>query len=121
MSYTTFKFENLNIQKQKQGKQEINVVSVEITNFGTVPGTEIVQFYLDEISSSVSRPVKELKGFQRIFLNPGETKKVYFSITPDLLESHNLDMIKSIEPGKYDVMIGGSSEDVVSGSFEIVN
>ncbi|MGA7719771.1 MAG: beta-glucosidase BglX [Ignavibacteriaceae bacterium] len=121
LSYTTFKFENLNIQKQKQGKQEINVVSVEITNFGTVPGTEIVQFYLDEISSSVSRPVKELKGFQRIFLNPGETKKVYFSITPDLLESHNLDMIKSIEPGKYDVMIGGSSEDVVSGSFEIVN
>jgi beta-glucosidase len=121
LSYTTFKFENLNIQKQKQSKQEINVVSVELTNSGTVPGTEIVQLYLHEISSSVSRPVKELKGFQRIFLNPGETKKVYFSITPDLLESYNSDMIKTIEPGKYDVMIGGSSEDVVSGSFEIVN
>jgi beta-glucosidase len=121
LSYTTFKFENLNIQKQKQGKQDINVVSVQITNSGTVPGTEIAQLYLHKISSNVSRPVKELKGFRRIFLNPGETKKVYFSITPDLLESYNSDMIKTIEPGKYDVMIGGSSEDVVNGSFEIVN
>jgi len=120
LSYTTFKYNNLKIQKSSQGKEEINIVSVDVTNSGTVPGTEIAQLYLHEISSSVSRPLKELKGFQRIFLNPGETKKVYFSITPGLLEAYNSDMIKTIEPGKYDVMIGGNSDDVISGSFEII-
>ena len=121
LSYTTFKYDNLNIQKKKMGKQEINQVSVDITNSGKLPGTEIAQLYLHDISASVSRPVKELKGFQRIFLNPGETKKVYFPVTPGMLEFYNSEMIKTIEPGKYDVMIGGNSDDVKSGSFEIVN
>jgi beta-glucosidase len=121
LSYTTFKFDNMDIQKQKLRKKKINVVSIDVTNSGNMPGTEIAQLYLHKISSGVSRPVKELKGFQRIFLNPGETKKINFSITPGMLESYNTEMIKTIEPGKYDVMIGGSSDEVVSGSFEIVN
>jgi beta-glucosidase len=121
LSYTVFNYENLEIQKKKLGKTDKNQVSVDVTNSGKLPGTEIVQLYLHDITASVSRPVKELKGFQRIFLNPGETKKVYFSITPGMLEFYNSEMIKTIEPGKYDVMIGGNSDDFKSDSFEIVN
>jgi beta-glucosidase len=121
LSYTTFKFDKLEIQKGTMSKLDTNAVTVELTNTGRVACTETVQLYLHDITASVSRPVKELKGFQRVFLNVGETKKVSFFITPGMLEFYNADMIKAIEPGKYDVMIGGSSNDVVSGTFEIVN
>jgi beta-glucosidase len=120
LSYTSFSFENINIQKNKMNKLDTNIVSINVTNSGKVPGAEIVQLYLHDVTASVSRPVKELKGFQRIFLNPGETKKLSFFITPSMLQFYNVDMIKTIEPGKIDVMIGGDSDNVVSSSFEIV-
>ena len=73
--------------------------------------------YLRDEVASVTRPVKELKGFQKIKLLPGETKKIYFNITPDMLSFYGLSMKKIIEPGKFDVMIGGSSDKVISKSF----
>jgi beta-glucosidase len=86
------------------------VVSVNVTNTGKVKGEEIVQMYIRDKVSSLTRPVKELKGFQKISLNPGETKTVSFTITDDLLRFWDKDMRYVVEPGDFDIMIGPSSE-----------
>jgi hypothetical protein len=78
---------------------------------GKIQGDEIVQMYIKDIVSSVTRPVKELKGFARISLKPGETKKVVFEITPEKLAFHNLDMKYVVEPGVFEIMTGPSSRD----------
>ncbi len=121
LSYTTFKFSDIKVDKKKIKKNDSLRVSVDIKNTGTYDGTEIAQLYIRDLVADVTRPVKELKGFKRIYLNHGETKKITFTITPDMLEFYNIDMEKTIEPGKFNVMIGGSSEDVISTSFDVVN
>ena len=121
LSYTTFKFSDIKVDKKKIKKNDSLRVSVDIKNTGTYDGTEIAQLYIRDLVADVTRPVKELKGFKRIYLNHGETKKITFTITPDMLEFYNIYMEKTIEPGKFNVMIGGSSEDVISTSFDVVN
>ena len=86
-------------------------VTVEVTNAGKIEGDEIVQMYIRDVVSSVTRPVKELKGFARISLKPGETKKVKFDITPEKLAFHNIDMKYVVEPGVFEIMTGPSSND----------
>jgi beta-glucosidase len=86
-------------------------VTVEVTNTGKVAGDEIVQLYIRDVVSTVTRPVKELRGFARISLKPGETRKVTFDITPDKLAFHNLDMKFVVEPGDFEIMTGPSSRD----------
>jgi beta-glucosidase-like glycosyl hydrolase len=111
LSYTKFSYSDPKLEKQVIRKNESTAVSVLVKNTGKVTGTEIVQMYIRDKVSSVTRPVKELKGFQRISLAPGETKKVKIEITPDTLAFHNIDMQYVVEPGEFEIMVGSSSRD----------
>lgn len=105
LSYNTYNY-TAPVEKNR-------TVFVSVTNNGKIKGDEIVQMYIHQKKgSSVVRPVKELKGFQRISLNPGETKPVYFTITDDLLKHWTADMKYEVEPGVYEIMIGRNSNDV---------
>ncbi len=120
LSYTTFDFSNLKIDKTTISTNGSAIVSVDVTNTGTTTGTEIVQLYIRDIVASVTRPVKELKGFKRIQLRPGETKKVQFTVTAGMLSFYNSEMKKIIEPGKFDIMVGNNSDNVLTTSLEVV-
>jgi beta-glucosidase len=111
LSYTTFEYGDLSIDKNKIGKEESATVSVEVKNTGKREGSEIVQLYIRDDYSSVTRPVKELKGFKRIYLKPGENKTITFKITPQMLASYNLDMNYVVESGVFTIMLGSSSRD----------
>lgn len=111
LSYTTFRYGKPQLGKQSIRVGESTFVKVEITNTGNLPGDEIVQLYIRDKVSTVTRPVKELKGFQRISLQPGETRTVNLEITPDKLAFHNIDMKFVVEPGEFIIMTGCSSRD----------
>lgn len=116
LSYTQYKYDNLKIDKEEIGKNDIVKVSVDITNVGQKDGEEIVQLYIRDEYSSATRPVKELKGFQRIVLKKGEIKTVTFEVTPDKLAFYDVDMKYGVEPGTFKVLVGSSScdEDLLS-------
>lgn len=111
LSYTTFKYGNLRLSKDRIKPDEPVVVSVEVTNTGNRAGDEVVQLYVRDQVSSVTRPVKELKGFARISLQPGETRTVQFTLAPESLSFLNEEMRRVVEPGKFDIMVGPSSSD----------
>lgn len=111
LSYTTYAYDNLKLDRAKTSPDGTVGVSVDVTNTGNREGTEIVQLYIRDKFSSVTRPVKELKDFARITLKPGETRRVNFSITPDKLAFYDKKMKKVVEPGEFIVMVGPSSED----------
>lgn len=122
LSYTTFAYDNLRISAPKMRKTETLRVTVDVSNTGDREGEEVVQLYIQDEYSSVTRPVKELKGFERIRLLPGEKKTVSFDITPDQLSFYELNMNRVIENGAFKVMVGSSSKDndlLVEG-FEVV-
>jgi beta-glucosidase len=111
LSYTQFRFSPPRLKKSAIGKKESTVVRVDVTNTGPRVGDEVVQMYIRDQVSSVTRPVRELKGFQRITLAPGETKRVALEITPEHLAFYNIDMKHVVEPGVFEVMVGNSSRD----------
>ncbi|MDH7603730.1 MAG: glycoside hydrolase family 3 N-terminal domain-containing protein [Melioribacter sp.] len=111
MSYTKFKFINHRLTKDKIKLGETTQLSVVVQNVGDMAGEEVVQLYIRDIFSSVTRPVKELKGFKKIKLQPGESKTVIFDITPELLSFTNIDMEFTVEPGEFEIMVGNSSRD----------
>ena len=111
LSYTRFRYGKPVLRKTGINKGDTARVTVEVTNTGKVAGDEIVQLYIRDVVSTVTRPVKELRGFARISLKPGETRKVTFDITPDKLAFHNLDMKFVVEPGDFEIMTGPSSRD----------
>lgn len=119
LSYTTFNYKNIKADKTRINKNDFVTVSVDVTNTGELQGEEVVQLYIQDEFASVTRPVKELKGFQKIYLEPGEIKTVKFRITSDMLSFLNKDLKPVIEPGKFNVMIGGNSIDLISISFEV--
>ena len=84
---------------------------MDVTNTGKRAGTEVVQMYIRDLVSSVTRPVKELKGFQKIALQPGETKTVALDITPESLAFYDINMKYVVEPGEFEIMVGNSSRD----------
>jgi len=86
-------------------------VSIDVTNTGRTAGDEVVQLYIRDVVSSVTRPVKELKGFRRVSLQPGETRTVTLVITPDCLAHYDIDMNFRVEPGEFLIMAGSSSRD----------
>ena len=113
LSYTSFRYSNLKLSKQiipNDGKTQI-IASVTIENTGQRDGVEICQLYINDLVSSVSRPVKELKDFLRVGLKAGEKRTVEFTITPDKLAFYDLNMNPIVEAGEFEVMIGGSSRD----------
>jgi beta-glucosidase len=111
LSYTRFRYGKPVLKKSTIKKGETARVSVEVTNTGKMAGDEIVQLYIRDVVSSVTRPVKELKAFARISLTPGETRRVNFEITPGKLAFHNIDMKYVVEPGIFEIMTGPSSKD----------
>lgn len=120
LSYTTFKYSNLQIAKPRIAQDETTSVTVDITNTGSRRGDEVAQMYLRDDISSVTRPVKELKDFARISLAPGETRRVAFTITPEKLRFYNREMKRVVEPGTFQVMVGGSSVNLISQTLEVV-
>ncbi|HON90669.1 MAG TPA: glycoside hydrolase family 3 N-terminal domain-containing protein [Sedimentisphaerales bacterium] len=111
LSYTQFKFGKPRLKKSIIDRRESTTVRIDVTNTGPRVGDEVVQMYIRDKVSSVTRPVKELKGFQRITLAPGETQTVSLEITPECLAFYNIDMKYVVEPGEFEIMIGNSSRD----------
>lgn len=111
MSYTTFKFSTPRLDRSRIGLSDTTSVSVDVTNTGDRTGEEVVQMYIRDEFSSVTRPVKELKGFKKIALEPGETKTVTIDITPEKLKFYDIDMNYVVEPGDFIIMVGSSSAD----------
>lgn len=120
LSYTTFAYSNLKITKSKIGANEETTVTVDIKNTGKLRGDEVAQMYLRDEISSVTRPFKELKDFARVSLNPGETKTIAFKITPDKLSFYNREMKRVVEPGTFQIMVGGNSVDLINATLEVV-
>ena len=118
LSYTKFKYSNLRIDVDK--KTWTIKVSVDVENIGDREGDEVVQLYIRDKVSSIARPFKELRGFKRITLKPGERRTVTFTLTPDDLAMYDQNMRRFVEPGEFEVMIGSSSEDIrAKGTFTI--
>ncbi len=111
LSYTTYEYSDLKLSQQKIGKDGSVKAEVTVTNTGDMAGTEIVQLYIRDKYSCVTRPVKELKDFARVELEPGQSKTVEFTITPDKLEFYDIAMNKIVEAGEFIVMVGSSSRD----------
>jgi beta-glucosidase len=112
LSYTTFSYGDISLSNtQLQGNQTLKA-SVTLTNTGKYDGAEVVQLYIRDVVGSNTRPVKELKGFQKVMLKAGETKTVTFDITPELLKFYNNKLIYDWESGDFEIKIGGNSYDV---------
>lgn len=112
LSYTTFAYSGLHLSSTSMNAGGKVKASVTVTNTGSREAAEVVQLYIRDIFASVVRPVKELKGFERITLKAGESRKVEFEITPDLLKFYNSSLDFVLEPGDFDIMVGGNSRDV---------
>jgi beta-glucosidase len=111
LSYTTFTIDNVRLDKTKIKNGSSGRVSADVTNTGDRAGSETVQMYIRDVYSSATRPVKELKGFQRVVLEPGEKRTVTFDIAPELLAFHDATMKYTVEPGDFEIMVGNSSRD----------
>jgi beta-glucosidase len=112
LSYTTFTYSNLQLSTPEIKTDGEATLTVTVTNSGKVAGDETVEFYIHHLVSSVTRPVKELKGFQRISLAPGESRQVAFKVGPEALAFHDLQMNNVVEPGPVELMVGPSSVDL---------
>jgi beta-glucosidase len=111
LSYTTFNYGDFKIEKSVYSKNDSVRVTVQVQNTGNLAGTEIVQLYIQDIYSSPTRPVKELKDFCKVVLAPGETKTVQFVISPEKFAFFDKQMKFGIQAGEFEIMIGSSSMD----------
>jgi beta-glucosidase len=122
LSYTEFEYANLKIEPQTGGVGSTVHVSADIKNTGTRAGTEVVQLYIHDVISSVVVPVKELRGFERVTLQPGETKTVSFTLTPEHLALLDRHLEWVVEPGSFEIMVGHSSKDIrLKGTYEVAS
>ena len=130
LSYTTFEYSNFKLSSQEadiNGNQEATewqngkkiTATVTVKNTGSRDADEVVQLYIRDMVASISRPVKELKGFQRIHLIAGESKEVSFEITPDMLKFYNIELKHVIEPGDFQIMVGANSKEVDTLNFTV--
>ena len=119
LSYTTFNYGDLKLSSKEMTQDGSIQVTVPVTNAGNKAGKEVVQLYLRDLVASTTRPVIELKGFELVELQPGETKEVTFEITNDLLEFYNAEKKWTSEPGEFRVMVGGNSVDLKTDTFRL--
>jgi beta-glucosidase len=121
LSYTTFKYKHLSLGADTIGMGDSLHVSVDVTNTGQRAGKATAQLYIRDMVGSVTRPVKELKGFKKVKLQPGQTKRIHFILTPKKLSFYNIDMKFVEEPGNFKVMVGSSSrnKDLLKTSFTL--
>ena len=121
LSYTTFKLDNLKIQPKQAKRNDKISIRVDIENTGKRSGEEVVQLYVNDLVASITRPVKELKGFKRIALETAETKTVEFELPVETLGFYDKDMKFTVEPGMFKAMLGCSSRDIIlEDQFEVV-
>lgn len=120
LSYTDFKYSNLMLSSPKMKKGHTIDATVTVTNIGSRTGEETVQLYIRDLIGSVTRPVKQLKGFQKLVLAPGESRTVTFTIDDEMLSFWRHDMTFGMEDGDFKVMVGGSSSDLLQTSFSLV-
>ncbi|MBP6810564.1 MAG: glycoside hydrolase family 3 C-terminal domain-containing protein, partial [Saprospiraceae bacterium] len=118
LSYTTFSYGDLKLSKTTLRGAETLTASIQLSNTGAYDGAEVVQLYLRDLVGSSTRPVKELKGFQKVFLKKGESKTVSFSITPEDLKFYNYTLQHVWEAGDFDIMAGGSSATLKTGRIK---
>jgi len=111
LSYTEFRIKNVRLKNKSIRRNGSTLLLADVTNIGSRPGTETVQLYIRDLISSVTRPVKELKSFQKIQLPPGETRTVALEITPESLAFYDIRMNYVVEPGEFEIMVGNSSRD----------
>ena len=119
LSYTTFEYSNLKVEKPEYALAEPVKISVNVKNTGNYDGKETVQLYIHDVAASIVRPVKELKGFEQINLKKGESKTVNFTLTNNELGFYNNDGKYLVEPGVFEVFVGGSSDKTLNSKFEI--
>ncbi|MCX6225055.1 MAG: fibronectin type III-like domain-contianing protein, partial [Bacteroidia bacterium] len=112
LSYTTFDYTDLKIDKPEISEGESTRIRLKVTNTGKFDGDEVVQLYIRDLFASVSRPVTELKGFQRIHLKKGETREVVFDITPDMLTMLDKNLKPVVEAGEFRLMVGSSCKEI---------
>ncbi|HVS62694.1 MAG TPA: glycoside hydrolase family 3 N-terminal domain-containing protein [Thermoanaerobaculia bacterium] len=112
LSYTTFALENLALDRTEMGPSETAVLSVDVVNTGEREGDEVVQLYVRDVVSSVTRPVRELARFERVSLSPGERKRVSFSVGPEQLRFYDREMERVVEPGEFELMVGTGSVEL---------
>jgi beta-glucosidase len=120
LSYTSFKYDNLKLSKSKFSKNEEMVVRVQLTNTGSKDGEEVVQLYIRDLAGSVTRPVRELKGFEKVALKAGESKIITFTINAKVLQFYTANNKWEVEPGDFYIWIGGSSDAKLKSSFTVV-
>jgi len=120
LSYTTFAYSDLKIENEKVKIPGTVKVSANITNSGKAAGYEVVQLYVRDLVGSVTRPVKELKGFKRIYLEPGQSKTVTFNLSTSDLKFYDINMEYNVEPGDFNIWIGPNSAEGLEGSFELL-
>jgi len=119
LSYTKFEYDSLRLAPAQIGLKGSTKAQVEVKNAGAIRGDEVVQLYIRDEVSSVTRPVKELRGFRRLSLEPGETKTVEFILGPDELSFLNRDMHRVVEPGRFKIMVGGNSKDLIETTLTV--
>jgi beta-glucosidase len=123
LSYSQFEYSDARLSNSKIAQNESTKLFITVKNIGQYAGDEVVQLYIRDKFSQVTRPVKELKGFQRVSLKPGEERAIDFEITPDMLAYYNLQMNWVVEPGDFKIMVGGSSrnKDLKSVRLKVIN
>ncbi len=121
LSYTTFKFENVRVEPAEIHTGGTAKVSVDVTNTGSREGDEVPQMYIHEKVAPVTRPVKLLKGFERVRLKPGEKRTFTFTITPETLSMLDMDMHWVVEPGEFEIMIGPNSQQISTVTLKVVD
>ena len=119
LSYTKFNYSNLRVEPSSIPANGTAKISVDVTNTGSRAGDEVVQLYIRDEVSSVTRPIKELKDFQRVPIKPGETRTVSFQVGPESLRFYNREMKRVVEPGTFKIMVGPNSVDLNSASLEV--
>ena len=119
LSYTTFNYSDITLSTSSIKQGESLTANITVTSTGSYEGKEVVQLYIRDMVASVTRPVRELKGFQKIDLKPGESKVVTFTISPEDLKFYNYDLKYVAEPGEFRVYIGGNSDAVKEASFTL--
>jgi len=119
LSYTKFEYGNLRLAPAQIGPKGSTKAQVDVKNAGALRGDEVVQLYIRDEVSSVTRPVKELRGFRRLSLEPGERKTVEFILGPDELSFLNRDMHRVVEPGTFKIMVGGNSKDLIETTLTV--
>ena len=120
LSYTTYLYENVRLSNETMTAETPLTISVDVTNNGEVEGEEIVQLYIQDVVGEVVRPIKELKGFVKVMLQPGETRTISFIISEEQLRYHHSDLHFKSDPGAFVAYIGSNSQDVQAYPFQLI-